>query len=112
MTAIDPYPQDLSELDDEPAQLPTVDPLIVALNRIAVAIERNTQALQPAQNAPGATLTALPPVRPVQAPPASVCPIHGTPWKVVPAGVSKKSGKPYDSFTACSTAGCDQRPAR
>jgi hypothetical protein len=66
--------------------------------------------LQPVQNAPGAALTALPPVQTAQSPQADVCPIHGTPWKTVPAGVSKRTGKAYDAFRACSTAGCDQRP--
>lgn len=109
----DPYPANLAELDEEPAQLPVVDPIVVALNRIAIAIERNTVALhQPVQNAPGATLQALPPVRTAPVQNAGVCPIHGTPWKVVPAGVSKKTGQPYDAFAACSTKGCDQRPPR
>jgi hypothetical protein len=39
-----------------------------------------------------------------------LCPMHGEPWKVVPAGISKKSGKPYAEFRACPEPGCDQRP--
>ena len=39
------------------------------------------------------------------------CPVHRVPWKTVPAGVSKKSGKPYAAFMACPERGCDQRPA-
>jgi hypothetical protein len=108
MTIADPYPETLAEIDDQPG-LPAMDPTVKALNRIAVALEQlvlnQLDRPQPVQNAPGAALTALPPVRT-----ADVCPIHGTPWKVVPAGISKKSGKPYESFRACSTAGCDQRP--
>lgn len=46
-----------------------------------------------------------------QADPA-FCPIHHERWKVVPAGVSKKTGKPYDAFYACNTQGCDQRPPK
>ena len=38
------------------------------------------------------------------------CPKCGSPFKVVPGGVSKKTGKPYQSFTACSKAYCDGRP--
>lgn len=39
------------------------------------------------------------------------CPIHhGS--KVVPAGVSKKTGKPYQAFVVCSEPGCDQKPPR
>jgi len=38
------------------------------------------------------------------------CDIHGLPWKIVPAGVSKTSGKPYGAFTACPEIGCKQKP--
>ena len=34
-----------------------------------------------------------------------VCPAHGT-VKAIPAGVSTKTGKPYASFKACGTFGC------
>jgi len=34
------------------------------------------------------------------------CPICGKDMKIVPAGISKKSGKPYDSFAACTDYGC------
>lgn len=40
-----------------------------------------------------------------------VCPVHGT-SKVVPAGVSKKTGKPYNAFTACGEIGCNEKPGR
>lgn len=46
-----------------------------------------------------------------QNPSYSVCPVHRVPWKLVPAGISKKSGKPYGAFSACPERGCDQRPA-
>ena len=39
-----------------------------------------------------------------------LCPVHRLPWKSVPAGVSKRTGKPYDSFASCPERGCDQRP--
>ncbi len=29
------------------------------------------------------------------------CPVCGSELKTIPAGVSKKTGKPYQSFTAC-----------
>ena len=119
----DPYPPSLAELDELPgtAEVVTADDRQVrALNRIALALEQLTVLIadrtQPVQNAPGAALlAALPPiqgVRPQPAQTADVCPIHGTPWKVVPAGISKKTGQPYDAFRACSTKGCDQRPPR
>ena len=43
--------------------------------------------------------------------PPALCPVHRVPWKQVPAGVSKKTGKPYSAFQVCSVQGCDQRPA-
>ena len=39
------------------------------------------------------------------------CPEHHLPWKHVPAGVSKKTGKPYNAFWACPEMGCNLRPA-
>jgi hypothetical protein len=41
---------------------------------------------------------------------SSFCPVHAKPWKLVPAGVSKKTGRPYEAFLACPERGCDQRP--
>lgn len=111
----DPYPQELAALDAEPIavnQAAVTNRLVVAVNRLAQAVEQNTLALlDRPQNAPGPALASLPPVQTVpQAATVDVCPTHGTPWKIVPAGVSKKTGKPYESFRACSTPGCDQRP--
>ena len=40
----------------------------------------------------------------------TLCDIHNFEWKVVPAGVSRKTGKPYASFRVCSVEGCTQRP--
>ena len=40
-----------------------------------------------------------------------VCPIHRLPWRSVPAGVSKRTGRPYDAFLACPEPGCGERPA-
>ena len=51
------------------------------------------------------------PAEPFAAFPRWSCPVHhGS--KVVPAGVSKRSGKPYQAFVACSEPGCDQKPPR
>lgn len=118
MTVADPYPETLAEVDDTALGFAPPAPLtpeVKALNRIATALEQLVLNQMPAQNAPGAVLAALPPVRPVQpvaAQVGGVCPIHGTPWKVVPAGISKKTGNAYEAFAACSTKGCDQRPPR
>lgn len=113
----DPYPTDLAELDDAALGFAPADPTVKALNRIATALEQIAlnqidRAPQPVQNGPQ-RLAALPPVQvAAPAPQGGVCPIHNVPWKVVPAGVSKKTGKPYDAFQACSVSGCDQRPPR
>ena len=65
------------------------------------------------------TLAAVPAVRAAsvpagqhQAPPANpapwTCPAHGT-SKTIPAGISKKSGRPYGAFAACDMAGCPEK---
>ena len=62
----------------------------------------------------GATLTELPARTTSFAPAPQVewtCPLHGT-RKVIPAGVSKKTGKPYGSFVACGENNCDEKPPR
>lgn len=92
--------------------------------RTAAAFERIADALEqlvlkdipadpyPARLAPVDDMSDLEPVKPVVVNVDQLCPIHRTPWKTVPAGVSKKTGKPYSAFQACSTQGCDQRPPR
>lgn len=42
---------------------------------------------------------------------ADECPEHG-PWKGVPAGVSKKTGKSYEAFYTCVEDGCLNRPTK
>lgn len=39
------------------------------------------------------------------------CPIHDVDWKLVPAGVSKKTNKRYNAFWACPVRGCDEKPS-
>lgn len=112
MTLADPYPTNLEEVDDAALGFApsTADPVVVVLTRIANALERMSAPPrpQPFQNAP---LAALPPVV-AQGAGQGVCPIHGVPWKVVPAGVSSRTGNAYEAFRACPTKGCDQRPPR
>jgi len=49
------------------------------------------------------------PAEPFAAFPRWSCPVHhGS--KVVPAGVSRKTGKPYSEFLACSEPGCNEKP--
>lgn len=107
-------PEDYSEVDQLEPLLP--DASTAVLTRIAVAVEQIALALlDRPQVVAVPQLAPLPPVVP-QAPvgviPGSLCPIHNLPWKVVPAGISSKTGQPYDSFRACSVRGCDQRPPK
>ena len=41
---------------------------------------------------------------------AAGCPVHRVPWRSVPAGISKRSGRAYQAFLACPEPGCDERP--
>jgi hypothetical protein len=98
------------------------DALTKAIHRLATAIEQNTLAVMDQRIQPAVTITtppaapvlaSLPPVR-SEAPTTAVvvdgCPVHHQPWKTVPAGVSSKTGQPYDAFRACPVRGCTQRP--
>ena len=38
------------------------------------------------------------------------CPQCGSQIKTVPAGVSKKTGNPYNAFQACSNRNCNWKP--
>ena len=40
----------------------------------------------------------------------SGCPICGSEIKSIPAGISKKSGKPYNAFQVCSNSECLFKP--
>ena len=40
------------------------------------------------------------------------CPQCNSPIKTVPAGVSKTTGRPYQSFQACSNRECSWKPPR
>lgn len=40
------------------------------------------------------------------------CPLHGTQWKFIPAGVSKRTGKSYTAFYACEVRGCTAKPPK
>jgi len=73
----------------------------------------------PIAGLPTAEEPPFPPAPPQYAPlPAPVpdqfatCPAHRQPWRLVPAGISKTTGRSYDAFYACPTRGCDQRPPR
>jgi hypothetical protein len=104
----------------------------VALERIATALEQMALNAIPADalstgepplptspadlpptspTVPLSQTVALPPVQPFQfTGPSASCPVHRVPWKTVPAGTSKKTGKPYGAFLVCSVQGCEERP--
>lgn len=44
--------------------------------------------------------------------PDGYCPVHDVNWHLVPSGVSKKTGKQYNSFYACPERGCNEKPGR
>jgi len=39
-----------------------------------------------------------------------VCKIHKVDFKLIPAGVSKKTGRPYPAFEVCPVEGCNEKP--
>ena len=41
-----------------------------------------------------------------------VCPIHNEPWKTIPSGISKKTGRSYNSFQVCPHKDCTEKPSR
>jgi len=74
---------------------------------LATANERGTVPPQ---------LTAAPALLPIPEPdpfPAFqwLCPTHQQ-VKTVPAGVSARTGQPYNAFLACPVMGCPQKPPR
>ena len=102
---------------------------LVIVGNAALAAGQQQAASVPAQNAPQAVAAA--PVAQVP-PPANLGPQQGVSWggsqpqplntawlcpthgqaKVVPAGVSKKTQRPYDAFVACPVSGCNEKPPR
>ena len=43
-------------------------------------------------------------------PSAGTCPVHGVEFRLVPAGVSKRTNKAYDAFWSCPEMGCKEKP--
>ena len=104
-----------------------------ALERIATALETlvlNQMPASPSETNAGRSDIQpwdLPPspagvavAQPYQAPVATTtihtpapwqCPVHHT-VKVVPAGISKRTGASYDAFLSCTERDCQQKPPR
>ena len=38
------------------------------------------------------------------------CPVHNLPFRLIPAGTSKKTGRSYTAFWACPERGCPEKP--
>lgn len=109
----DPYPTDLAAIDEQVLGFApnSADPAVRALNRIATALEQIAlNQMDHPQTPQRPQLAALPPVQTKGY--GGGCPIHNQSWKIVPAGISKKTGNAYDAFQACPVKGCDQRPPR
>ena len=41
-----------------------------------------------------------------------LCPVCNSPVKTVLAGISRKTGKPYDTFQVCSNNECNWKPPK
>ena len=92
-------------LEQMPAGLPTGEPPLPTPPPELVQVSGPAQFNQPPVMQP------LPPVTPpFTFTPNLACPIHHLAWKIVPAGVSKKSGRAYAAFAVCPESGCEQRP--
>lgn len=50
--------------------------------------------------------------RPAPPKPVGYCPDHDVEWRLVPGGISKKTGKPYNPFWACPERGCNNKPPK
>jgi hypothetical protein len=49
--------------------------------------------------------------RPAPPQPDGYCEVHDMDWKLVPAGVSRRTGNRYNAFWACPENGCTEKPA-
>jgi hypothetical protein len=82
--------------------------IATALEQIALELgEKATVAPEP-YRAVGPSQQPAPVFAPIG---GWVCPDHGT-VRVVPAGVSKRTGQPYQAFMVCDQQGCEQRPPK
>ena len=84
--------------------------IAAALRQLVVTFDRIADAL-----AAGATTRPqqdfVP--RPDPEEPGGACPEHGTAWRLVPAGQSKKPPyKRYNAWWTCSTQGCNIKPGQ
>lgn len=79
--------------------------IAIALEQIALEmIDAKAPAPAPVYHAPAPTPGPFAPIGT-----AWLCPQHGT-SRIVPAGVSKKTGRPYSAFLVCGEQGCDMKP--
>jgi hypothetical protein len=111
----------LMDVTVEQAQVRALERIATALEQIALnAIPATALPTgEPPLPTPPPDLPVTPimqPLPPVQAAPfqftgpSAYCPVHRQPWRTVPAGVSKKTGQPYQAFLACPERGCNERP--
>lgn len=117
-----------------PADEDRLTQVVRLLGALNLKIERIAQALEKAGNRPEVPWMATPPgqmppfrtepapptnivtaqapagtISVPSAPPAWICPVHGTPPRLVPAGTNRTTNKPYPAFWACSTYGCREK---
>jgi hypothetical protein len=72
------------------------------------AVPRAVDTGVPDLEEPDGLMEERPPVRAGSIPVAWQCPIHGE-SKLVPAGVSKRTGNPYKAFWACTVRDCNEK---
>ncbi len=92
--------------------------IAAALEQIALELAESNQAagyqsapFRAVSVAPVASAGPFPPIGGGRPPAPWVCPVHHT-SKVVPAGVSQKTGRDYDAFTVCAERDCNEKPPR
>ena len=84
--------------------------IATALEQIALALIEKEQAPQPLMftaPAPG----PFPPIGGGQPPAPWVCPVHHS-TRLVPAGISKRTGQPYTRSLPALSRGCNEKPPR
>lgn len=97
---------DLEYLDEHEGPIPPV-----AIVKLAKAIEHLAEAIEGRHATHAAEEPPHPATVAASGPVPATCPEHHEPWKFIAAGVSKKTGKPYDAFYVCKVDGCPHRPS-
>lgn len=93
------FEEQLDNLGEAVAKIIAVESLLRQVSGVATTLPTAPPSQQPAQPAPQGNGWGAPPAP--QAPTQGHSCAHG-PMRLVPAGTSKNTGKPYKAFYACS----------